>query len=149
MLDALFKPHVNLASAILRLVLAACVGFNGYLDLTAVGEYGRWKDEELAPYRLAVAWAEIAGAAALALGFLSRLAALGVGVIQVAAIMLVTGHEFTQIIYQRKTGPRQEAGFEYNLALIAMCLAIVLLGSGKLSVDYYFFGRGKEPKPTG
>jgi putative oxidoreductase len=77
--------------------------------------------------QLAVAWGELAGGAALLIGVLTRLSALAMIVIQVGAIWTVTlsrGFSFTS-----------GGGYEYNLALLAMCLAVAILGAGALSVD--------------
>jgi uncharacterized membrane protein YphA (DoxX/SURF4 family) len=77
--------------------------------------------------QLAVAWGEVVGGLALLLGLLTRVAALGMIIIQVGAILLVTGARgFVGVM---------DVGYEYNIALIAMCLALVLLGGGALSLD--------------
>jgi uncharacterized membrane protein YphA (DoxX/SURF4 family) len=78
----------------------------------------------------AVAWGELLGGVALLLGLLTRLAALGLIVIQVGAIWTVTGmHGFSV---------ERGGGYEYNIALIAMCLALVIMGGGTLAVDRFF-----------
>jgi uncharacterized membrane protein YphA (DoxX/SURF4 family) len=91
--------------------------------------------------QLAVAWGEFLGGIALLLGFLSRLAALGLVVIQVGAIMTVTwtqGFSVTQ------------GGFEYNVVLIAVCLAMICLGSGPFSLSGLLKTqrRAKAPPPA-
>lgn len=78
----------------------------------------------------AVAWGELLGGVALLLGLLTRLAALGLIVIQVGAIWTVTalhGFSFTR-----------GGGYEYNIALIAMLLALVIMGGGHWAVDRFF-----------
>jgi uncharacterized membrane protein YphA (DoxX/SURF4 family) len=78
----------------------------------------------------AVAWGELLGGIALLFGILTRVAALGLIVIQVGAIWTVTGlHGFSVV---------QGGGYEYNLALIAMCLALVVMGGGTWALDRYF-----------
>lgn len=77
--------------------------------------------------QLAVAWGEVAGGLALLLGLLTRVAAAGMVIIQLGAIFLVTG--------ARGFIGAADVGYEYNIALIAMSLALVLLGGGALSLD--------------
>ena len=76
---------------------------------------------------LAVAWGELAGGLALLAGFLTRFAALGLALIQIGAIWAVTASK--GFILTRGVG------YEYNVALIAMCVVLVLEGGGALAVD--------------
>ena len=39
-------------------------------------------------------------------------------------------------------------GAEYNVAVIVMCLAVVALGSGKVSLDHLIFGRRRAAAAT-
>ncbi len=78
--------------------------------------------------QLAVAWGELIGGIALAVGFLTRLAALGIIAIMAGAIALVHGpHGFSLPM-----------GYEYNFAIICMCLCLVLGGPGPFAVDRVF-----------
>lgn len=84
--------------------------------------------------QLAVAWGELIGGIALAAGFLTRLAALGIIAIMAGAIAIVHGpHGFSL--------PK---GYEYNFALISMCLCLVLGGPGPFAVDRIFRFRRRE-----
>jgi uncharacterized membrane protein YphA (DoxX/SURF4 family) len=76
---------------------------------------------------LAVAWGELAGGVALLVGFLTRLAALGLAIIQIGAIWAVTASK--GFILTRGVG------YEYNVALVAMCVVLILEGGGALAVD--------------
>jgi putative oxidoreductase len=86
--------------------------------------------------QMAVAWGELLGGIALLLGAATRIAAVGVLVIQLGAIFTVT--------YQQGFSFASGGGYEYNLALVAMCLALIVLGSGPLSFDHWFAQRRKE-----
>jgi len=86
--------------------------------------------------QMAVAWGEVLGGIALLLGALTRIAAVGVLIIQLGAIFTVT--------YERGFSFASGGGYEYNLALVAICLALVVLGAGPLSFDHWFAQRRKE-----
>jgi putative oxidoreductase len=133
-----FSKNV-LIPLLLRLTLAAIFISHG---LEKVGGEGndlgtRWhpgKDAPPAAIQTAVAWGELLGGIALALGFLTRLAAIGIIAIMVGAIATV--HWPKGFI-----GP---GGFEYNVAIIVMCLCIVLGGPGPIAVDWFFRFRRRE-----
>lgn len=76
-----------------------------------------------------VAFGEFLGGIALMVGFLSRLAALGIAIIMAGAV--VTVHWKNGFFLQNQ-------GYEYNLALISMCLAVLMAGGGCLSIDRFF-----------
>jgi len=86
--------------------------------------------------QFAVAWGELIGGIAMLLGFLTRLAALGLIVIQVGAIATLTWFKGFSI---------EAGGYEFNLVLVGVCLALLLMGGGILSVDNLLFGR-KPPQ---
>jgi uncharacterized membrane protein YphA (DoxX/SURF4 family) len=87
--------------------------------------------------QMAVDWGEVAGGGALLVGLLTRLAALGMIVIQAGAIWMVT---------LPKSFAIGAGGYEFalNLALIAMCLTLVITGGGLLSIDHLWSRKGKE-----
>jgi len=53
--------------------------------------------------------------------------------------------EFTNLVVE---GPRgfivHEVGYEYNYAVIAMCVTLIILGAGALSIDHLLW----PAKPT-
>jgi len=77
--------------------------------------------------QLAVAWGELFGGIALLLGAFTRAAALGMIVIQAGAILLVTG--------PRGFSYLGGGGYEFNLALIAGCAVLFILGAGHWALD--------------
>jgi putative oxidoreductase len=136
--------RTNVVALILRLSLAAVFLFhgldkiiNGYGGTTWVNEMyqrdvGKLPSassfETLAGTQLLVSWGEFLGGLALLAGLLTRWAALGEIIIQLGAVCLVTaprGFHF-----------ERGGGYEYNIALISMCLALLILGAGKWSVDW-------------
>ncbi|KAB2836491.1 DoxX family protein [bacterium] len=76
-----------------------------------------------------VIFGELLGGIALMAGFLSRFAALGIAVIMAGAIFTVHGKNGFFL---------QNQGFEYNLALISMALAVIVGGGGCLALDNFF-----------
>jgi uncharacterized membrane protein YphA (DoxX/SURF4 family) len=94
----------------------------------------------------AVAWGELLAGIALLLGVLTRAAAVGVIVIMIGAIWTVTG--------AKGFAAASGSGYEYNLAIVAMCLVLFIKGAGPLSIDGLLESRRKpvhrhEQQPVG
>ena len=69
------------------------------------------------------------GALALILGFLTRLAASGLSIIMVGAILVT---QFVmQVGFATPTGP----GWNFPLAVLAGCITLIAFGAGRWSVD--------------
>ena len=81
---------------------------------------------------LAIA-AEFFGGLGLIVGFLSRIAAFGILVNMVVAILKV---HMVNGFFMNWTGAQKGEGFEYHLLAIVIALAIIVRGAGALSVDY-------------
>ena len=85
-----------------------------------------------APLTFLVMFTEVFGALGLLLGLLSRVAAVGVGVIMVVA-------PFANNLYPRFfmnwTGRQTGEGYEYHLLAIALILGVVVRGGGAWSID--------------
>jgi uncharacterized membrane protein YphA (DoxX/SURF4 family) len=90
--------------------------------------------------QLAVAWGELLGGILLLFGFGSRLAAAWLIVIQAGAIYTVTGMQGFSVA--------EGGGYEYNVVLLAMCLAVLCLGSGPLSLSRALSKKRTPPQPT-
>jgi putative oxidoreductase len=79
------------------------------------------------------AFVECFGGLAVLVGFLTRPAALGlIGVMLVAIAKVHVAHGF---FLNWSMTPGKGHGYEFNLALIAMALAILIGGGGVLSID--------------
>jgi putative oxidoreductase len=146
MFSNLFRFHAasqdkdNVVALILRVGLAVIFLYHGLDKIITGGAGSAWVYQmyehrrELVPetltfssIQLAVAWGEFLGGLALAIGLLTRLASLGLILIQLGAIYLVTA--------PRGFSFEKGGGYEYNLALVAMCLALMVLGAGLWSID--------------
>jgi putative oxidoreductase len=133
MLDTLCKN--TLVPLILRLGLAVIFIFHGLGKVNADTDWGTNWNPSLPLYQqVLVAWGELVGGAALGLGFLTRLAALGIIAIMAGAIATIHGE---------RGFSAQDQGYEYNFAIIVMCAAVLLMGGGTLAADRVFF-RGRR-----
>src|SRR5262245_1781650 len=106
--------HSTVTPLLLRLGLAAIFVYHGWGKVSdpEAGYGARWAGDQMpAVTQMLVAWGELLGGAALALGFLTRLAALGIVVIMAGAIATVHGKNGFDLRNQ---------GFEYNFAIIVM-----------------------------
>ncbi len=148
MFAALLRPKVDFACLILRFALASIFVVHGYfkiVQLSALTPYMTLEQQTL------VGWTELIAGVMLAIGFMSRLAALANIPIQICAIVLVTGKYALRVLKIESTGADyMRVGPEYNLVLIAMCLAVMVLGSGYISVDHCLltFMRRKKAQPA-
>jgi putative oxidoreductase len=80
---------------------------------------------------LAIA-AEFLGGIGLLLGFLGRIAAFGIACNMVIAVVMVHQHFG---FFANWTGQQKGEGIEYHILAIAIALAVMIKGSGALSVD--------------
>ena len=78
------------------------------------------------------AFVECFGGLVLIVGFLARPAALGIIGIMVVAVATVHWKNG----FFLATQPGQSNGWEYNFALAAMALAVLIGGAGALSIDF-------------
>src|SRR5260370_42466040 len=76
--------------------------------------------------------AEFRGGIGLVIGFLCRVAAFGIGANMVVAVILVHRHFG---LFANWSGMQKGEGYEYHILTIIICLAIMIRGSGALSID--------------
>ena len=91
-----------------------------------------------------VIFGELLGGLGLMFGVLSRFAAAGIAIIMVGAIVLV---HFKNGFFLSMT-PGQSNGYEYNLALFAMAMGIVIGGGGCISFDNFCCRKKEAEKGT-
>lgn len=84
------------------------------------------------PVAVLVILAESLGAVALALGLVGRFMALGIAATMVGAIAMVHGKVG---FFMNWSGQQGGEGFEYHILAIAMAIAVIMRGSGALSID--------------
>jgi putative oxidoreductase len=140
-LQMLFKTDDRVSSLVARLVLGLVMfphgaqkvlgWFGGYGFHGTMGFFtGQMHIPPLFAF-LAIT-AEFAGSIGLITGFLSRVAAFGIGVNMVVAILLVHG---TNGFFMNWYGNQKGEGFEYHLLTLSLAVAVILAGAGKWSVD--------------
>ena len=126
------KPYSDLIGRLLLAAIFIVAGYGkvggyaatqGYME--AMGVSG-----SLLPL---VIFAELGGGIAIALGFLTRLAALGLAIFSVASAFLFHGGSADQV---------QQIMFMKNLAMAGGFLILVANGPGRLSLDAKLFGKG-------
>jgi uncharacterized membrane protein YphA (DoxX/SURF4 family) len=148
MFAKLLKPQVDLAALFLRLGLAAIFIAHGMIKVL--------QDLPLRPdvmsmhMQTVVGWIELIAGSALLFGIFSRLASLALIVLQVGAIVLITGqYALRGPVVERTGADYTRVGPEFNLVLITMCLSVMVLGSGALSLDHCLrsWWGGKAPAP--
>jgi len=86
-----------------------------------------------APWAFLAMVSEFFGALAVIIGLLTRLASLSLATVMVVAIAKV--HWANGFFLNSSCLPGAGHGMEFNLALLAMALALVLSGGGNLSAD--------------
>src|SRR5579872_2705681 len=87
-----------------------------------------------APFAFLAICAEFFGGLGLILGFLTRIAAFGVGCNMVVALLMVHAKNG---FFMNWAGNQKGEGFEYHLLAIAALLMIIIKGSGAFSVDRF------------
>jgi putative oxidoreductase len=93
------------------------------------------------PLTVLVLAAELAGSLLLIVGFLTRVAAFGIGCVMLSAILLVHG----QIgFFMNWAGSQKGEGFEYHLLALGLSIALMIKGGGALSVDRAIARRGES-----
>jgi len=88
------------------------------------------------PVAFLAVMSEFIGGAGLIVGLLSRVAAFGIGVIMLSAIVMVHGRNG---LFMNWFGDRKGHGIEYHLLAMALAIAIVVWGSGAASLDRLFY----------
>jgi putative oxidoreductase len=77
--------------------------------------------------------AEFAGSLGLIVGLLGRVAAFGIGV-EMAVAAFVGGH-VANGFFMNWSGHQAGEGFEYHILVVVIALAVMIKGSGALSLD--------------
>ncbi len=141
----LFPPFLANPAAVgllvLRLVAGTAMALHGWPKIQNATS---WMPPEVsipAPLQAAAAVAEFGGGICWVLGLLTPFASLLIaGTMAVAAGMfhIAAGHTFVA------TGPNQPS-YEPALGYLAIAVLFLLAGPGRLSLDWFLFGRRRTP----
>ena len=141
MFQKLMNTSDDLVMTLLRLVLGivffahgaqkALGLFGGYGFRATLGFFTQQVHIPAALAVLAIA-AEFLGGIGLLVGFLGRVAAFGIATNMVVAIVLVHRHFG---FFANWSGMQKGEGYEYHILALVICLAIMIRGSGALSID--------------
>ena len=132
------SERLNVALTVLRVVVGVTFIAHGVQKLFLFGLDGVAQGMAQAGVPLAavtapaVSFVELLAGAAIVAGLLTRLAAAGLGVIMVGAILFV---HFTAGFYLPN-------GYEFALVLLATLVTLILTGPGAYSIDARFAARG-------
>lgn len=85
-----------------------------------------------APFAFLAIVAEFFGGMGLILGFLGRIAAFGIACNMLVAVAIVHRHVG---FFMNWGGTQKGEGFEYHLLALVIAFALIVFGSGALSVD--------------
>jgi putative oxidoreductase len=141
LLRVIARTDGNVAGAVARLTLAVVMFPHGAQKL--LGWFGGYGFEGTMGYltgsvglpaliALLVIVIEFFGPIALALGFLGRIAAVGVAAVMIGAV--ATSH-LAFGFFMNWSGAQGGEGFEYHLLALALTAIVLVNGSGPLSLD--------------
>jgi len=145
MLGWLVGTHGDAVPLVLRLTLAVvmfphgaqkALGWFGGYGLRGTLDFLR-KSGVASPVAVLAIMAEFLGPLGLAVGLLTRVAALGITAVMLGSILTVhRQHGFFMNWY----GNQQGEGFEYHILAIGLAVALVLSGGGVWSLDAVIAG---------
>ena len=140
MLQRLMRTDDNLGSTLLRLFLGIVFfphGAQKLLGLFGGGGFAKTMSGMTgmglpAVVVFLVILIEFFGSLSMLLGFLSRISAVGILCVMLGAVFTV---HLKNGFFMNWMGNQKGEGFEYHLLVIGICLALLVLGSGRYSVD--------------
>ncbi len=143
----LFATNGGVSSLVLRLVLGfvmfahgsqKVLGWFGGTTLFVTLNMFTQKMHMPLPLAIFVIAAEFLGGLGLIVGLLTRIAAFGIACDMIGAIALV---HWKFGLFVNWYGNQKGEGFEYHLLVIAICIALMIMGGGALSIDGALAGR--------
>jgi putative oxidoreductase len=149
----LYVTDDNTATVILRLVLGIAFFAHGAQKMLGwFGGYGYSATMGLftgmlhipAPLAFLAIAAEFFGGLGLILGFLTRIAAFGIGINMIVAIAMV--HSAFGF-FMNWSGTQKGEGFEYHLLVLAIVVFLMIRGAGAFSVDRVLTVAATSPPP--
>ncbi len=140
-MKALFQTDDAWSSFLLRITLGCVMFPHGAQKLLGwyggggfSGTMGLFTEQMGMPALIAflIIIGESFGSVGLLIGFFTRFTAASLGIIMVGAIGLV---HLPNGFFMNWSGQQAGEGYEYHLLVIGMCLALMITGAGRWSVD--------------
>ena len=140
-MKAIFQTEDSWPLLVIRLVLGVVFFAHGSQKMLGLfggfgfsGTMGSFTQQMHVPAALAflVIIAEFPGCFALIIGFLTRVVAFGLACDMLGAIFMV---HLPNGFFMNWYGKQAGEGFEFHLLVIATCVALIIGGAGKCSVD--------------
>ena len=140
-LELLFKTNSSFAPLFARLALGIVMfphgaqkvlGWFGGHGFTGTMQFFTGMMHIPAAFAFLAIMAEFAGSLGLIFGFLSRIAAFGVGFVMIVAITTV---HYANGFFMNWDGSQKGEGFEYHLLALGLALVVMIAGAGKASID--------------
>ncbi|MDB4869454.1 MAG: DoxX [Gemmatimonadales bacterium] len=153
MLNGLFGTDDSVPVAVLRLVLGVVffahgaqemLGWFGGFGVSGTMGYMNSMLHIPKPLALLAICAEFFGSLGLILGFLTRIAALGIATNMLVAIWTV--HRSVGF-FMNWSGMQKGEGFEYHLLVLAITAFLIIRGGGAFSVDGAIAKTSASPPP--
>jgi putative oxidoreductase len=141
MIRRIYATDDSTATAILRLVLGVVffahgaqkmLGWFGGFGFAGTMGFFTGMAHIPAPLAFLAIAAEFFGGIGLILGFLTRIAAFGIGVNMLVAILMV---HLPFGFFMNWTGTQKGEGFEFHLLVLSIVAFLVIRGAGAFSVD--------------
>jgi len=141
MMRRLFATDDSAATAILRLVLGVVffahgaqkmLGWFGGLGFSGTMTFFTGAMHIPAPFAFLAIAAEFFGGVGLVLGLLTRIAAFGIGVTMLVAIVTVNS---AVGFFMNWFGTQRGEGYEFALLVLAMTTFLMIRGAGAFSLD--------------
>jgi putative oxidoreductase len=142
MIRSLYATDDSATTSVLRVVLGIVffahgaqkmLGWFGGFGFSGTMEFFTGVMHIPAPFAFLAIMAEFFGGIGLILGFLTRIAAFGIGVNMLVAIAKVH-HSFG--FFMNWTGTKKGEGFEFHLLVLAIVAFLIIRGAGAFSVDH-------------
>ena len=140
-MKALFQTDDAWSSFLLRITLGCVMFPHGAQKLLGwyggggfSGTMGFFTEQMGMPALIAflIIIGESFGSVGLLIGFLTRFTAASLGIIMLGAISLV---HLPNGFFMNWSGQQAGEGYEYHLLVIGICLALMITGAGRWSVD--------------
>jgi putative oxidoreductase len=123
------KQYADVGHLVLRLVIAAIFLYHGYQKWGLWSAVPEGMPSGMLNLMKFLSIVEPLGGLAMILGLWTRLAALGLGIIMVGAIYMKAAT--MGVGFATPQGP----GWEFDLMILAGCIALLFEGAGKYSMD--------------